>query len=250
MTVPNSAMVLAAGLGTRMRPYNGHLPKPLVEVGGKSLIDYALDRLADLGVAQAVVNVHYLADALERHLATRQKPRIVIADERETLLGTGGGIANALPLLGPAPFFLINSDTLWLDGAKANLLRLAEAFDAGAMDALLLLAPTIGSIGYAGRGDYAMASDGRLQRRGEADAVPFVYAGAAILAASLFTDAPGGTFSLTSLFDRASAGGRLFGLGLDGVWMHVGTPDAVAAATAAIAAIAARQAASSGLPRN
>ena len=137
--MPKSAIVLAAGLGTRMRPYNGHIPKPLVAVGGKSLIDYGLDRLADAGVERAVVNVHHLADAVERHLAARQKPHIVISDERGELLGTGGGIAKALPQLGDAPFFLVNSDTLWLDGVKPNFARLAENFDPQTMDALLLL---------------------------------------------------------------------------------------------------------------
>ena len=163
--MPNRAIVLAAGLGTRMRPYNGHIPKPLVEIGGKSLIDYSLDRLADAGVERAVVNVHHLADALERHLAPRQRPQIVISDERGELLGTGGGIAKALPQLGGAPFFLVNSDTVWLDGVKPNFTRLAEAFDPQTMDALLLLAPTAGSIGYTGRGDFAMLPDGRLRRR-------------------------------------------------------------------------------------
>ncbi len=149
--MPKSAIVLAAGLGTRMRPYNGNIPKPLVAVGGKALIDYALDRLAEAGVERAVVNVHYLAEALERHLASRTRPRIVISDERGMLLGTGGGIANALPKLGDAPFFLVNSDTMWVDGIKPNFARLADAFDSAAMDALLLLAPTMGSIGYLGR---------------------------------------------------------------------------------------------------
>src|ERR1700681_3941928 len=152
--MPNSAFVLAAGLGTRMRPFNGSIPKPLVAVAGKSLIDYSLDRLAEANVARAVVNVHYLADALERHLASRQRPKIVISDERDTLMGTGGGIAKALPQLGDAPFFLVNSDTFWLDGVKPNFARLAEAYDADTMDALLLLAPTADSIGYAGRGDF------------------------------------------------------------------------------------------------
>ena len=236
--MPNSAMVLAAGLGTRMRPYNGHIPKPLVAVGGKCLIDYGLDRLADAGVERAVVNVHHLADAIERHLAGRQKPRIVISDERGELLGTGGGIAKALPLLGCAPFFLVNSDTLWLDGIKPNFARLAENFDPRSMDALLLLAPTSGSLGYEGRGDYAMLPDRRLQRRGEQDVVPFIYAGAAILSPALFAAAPAGAFALTLLFDRAGEADRLFGLHLDGTWMHVGTPEAVAAAEAALAAMA------------
>jgi N-acetyl-alpha-D-muramate 1-phosphate uridylyltransferase len=234
--MPNRAIVLAAGLGTRMRPYNGHVPKPLIALGGKSLIDYALDRLADAGVERAVVNVHHLADAVERHLAARARPRIVISDERAGLLGTGGGIAKALPALGDAPFFLVNSDTVWLDGVKPNIARLADAFDPQAMDALLLLAPTTDSIGYAGRGDFAMLPDGRLRRRAEREVVPFVYAGAAILTPALFAAAPAGAFPLTPLFDRAAQKGRLFGLRLEGVWMHVGTPEAVAAAEAALAA--------------
>jgi MurNAc alpha-1-phosphate uridylyltransferase len=234
--MPKSAMVLAAGLGTRMRPYNGHIPKPLVQIGGKSLIDHVLDRLADAGVERAVVNVHHLADEIEHHLATRQCPRIIISDERGALLGTGGGVAKALPLLGGAPFFHVNSDTVWIDGVKPNFARLGDAFDPAAMDVLLLLAPTAGSIGYAGRGDFAMLPDGRLRQRAENEVVPFVYAGAAILAPALFAAAPAGEFPLTRLFDRAGEAGRLFGLRLEGVWMHVGTPDAVAAAEAAIAA--------------
>jgi N-acetyl-alpha-D-muramate 1-phosphate uridylyltransferase len=234
--VPQNAIVLAAGLGTRMRPYNGAIPKPLVPVGGKALIDYALDRLAECGVARAVVNVHHLADALERHLAVRKKPAVLISDERGALLGTGGGIANALSRLGSGPFFLVNSDTLWLDGKTPNFLRLAEAFDADAMDALLLLAPTTGSIGYAGKGDFALLPDGRLRRRGgDEAAVAFVYAGAAILTPALFAGAPSGAFPLTHSFDAAAKAGRLFGLPLDGLWMHVGTPEAVAAADAALA---------------
>jgi N-acetyl-alpha-D-muramate 1-phosphate uridylyltransferase len=233
---PNRAIVLAAGLGTRMRPHNGSIPKPLVAIGGKSLIDYVLDRLADAGVESAVVNVHHLADALERHLAPRQRPRILISDERGVLLGTGGGIAKALPQLGSAPFFLVNSDTVWLDGVKPNFARLAESFDSAAMDALLLLAPTAGSVGYSGRGDFAMLPDGRLRRRAEHEVVPFVYAGAAILSPALFAGAPTGAFPLTRLYDRAGAEDRLFGLRLEGLWMHIGTPDAVTAAEAALAA--------------
>jgi len=233
--MPNRAIVLAAGLGTRMRPYNGHIPKPLVEIGGKSLIDYSLDRLADAGVESVVVNVHHLADILERHLAPRQRPHIMISDERGELLGTGGGVAKALPKLGDAPFFLVNSDTVWLDGVKPNFKRMADAFDPQTMDLLLLLAPTTSSIGYAGRGDFAMLPDGRLRRRRENEVVPFVYAGAAVLSPALFADAPKGAFSLTVLFDRAAEAGRLFGLRLEGVWMHVGTPEAVAAAEAALA---------------
>ncbi len=233
--MPNRAIVLAAGLGTRMRPFNGDLPKPLVRVGGKPLIDHALDRLAEAAVARVVVNVHYLADALERHLASRQAPQIVISDERGVLLGTGGGIAKALPKLGSAPFFLVNSDTVWLDDGEPNVRRLADAFVADAMDALLLLAPRTGSIGYEGRGDFALLADRRLRRRGEGETVPFVYAGAAILSPALFANVPYGAFPLTLLLDRAGASGRLFGLPLAGTWMHVGTPEAVAAADAALA---------------
>jgi len=231
-------MVLAAGLGTRMRAFNGHLPKPLVRVGGKALIDYALDRLAAQGIERAVVNVHHLADQIEWHLAGRQRPRIVISDERSELLGTGGGVAKALPKLGDGPFFHVNSDTIWIDGVKPNLARLAEAFDAARMDALLLLAPAASSIGYSGPGDFSMAADGRLTRRGEREVVRFVYAGAAILAPAFFTGAPQGAFSMSPLFDRAAEAGRLCGLRLEGTWMHVGTPEAIQAAEKALLATA------------
>jgi MurNAc alpha-1-phosphate uridylyltransferase len=237
--VPRSAMILAAGLGTRMRPLTDKVPKPLVPVGGKPLINHVLDRLAAVGVETAVVNVHHFADQIEQHLKPRRAPKIVISDERESVLGTGGGVVKALPVLGGAPFFLVNSDTLWIDGVKPNLERLAAAFRPERMDALLLLAPTATSVGYAGRGDFSMAADGKLRRRPERDVVPFVYAGIAILSPDMFKDAPGGAFPLTRLFDRAIEQERLFGLRLEGVWMHVGTPDAVAAAERAILASAA-----------
>lgn len=227
-------MVLAAGLGTRMRPLTNHKPKPLVEVAGKPLIDHVLDRLAAAGVERAVVNVHYRADQLERHLSGRTSPQIVISDERAEVLGTGGAVVKALPQLGPSPFIHINSDTIWIDGVKPNLDRLAEAFDPARMDALLLLAPTAESIGYDGRGDFTMASDGTLLRRNEGQVAPFVFAGAAILSPALFAGAPQGGFPLTVLFDRAAETGRLFGLRLEGLWMHVGTPEAVAEAEAAL----------------
>lgn len=236
---PRHAMVLAAGLGTRMRSLTEARPKPLVAVGGKPLIDHVLDKLAAAGVETAVVNVHYFADQIERHLAGRRAPRIAISDERRGLLGTGGGVAKALPQLGEGPFFHVNSDTIWIDGVSPNLQRLAHAFAVDAMDALLLLAPTATSVGYSGRGDFAMGPDGRLRRRGERDVVPFVFAGVAVLNPSLFADAPGGAFPLTQLFTRAEVAGRLYGLRLEGVWMHVGTPEAVAAAEAAILASAA-----------
>jgi MurNAc alpha-1-phosphate uridylyltransferase len=231
---PRCAMVLAAGLGTRMRPLTDTVPKPLVRVAGRPLIDHVLDRLADAGVDKAVVNVHHFADLLIRHLAPRQRPRIAVSDERGLLLGTGGGVRKALPELGDPPFFHINADTIWIDGGKPNLARLPDAFDPAAMDALLLLAPTAGSIGYAGRGDFSLAADGRLSPRGPRDTVPYVYAGAAILRPALFADAPGREFPLGSLFDRASEKGRLSGLRLDGLWMHVGTPEAVGEAEAVI----------------
>jgi len=233
---PKSAMVLSAGLGTRMRPLTNKMPKPLVEVGGKALIDHVLDRLAEAGVERAVVNVHHFAEQIERHVASRTKPKIIISDERGLLLGTGGAVVKALPELGGAPFFHINSDTIWIDGVKPNLLALAETFDSAGMDALLLLAPTTGSIGYAGRGDFAFAADGRLRRRTEREVAPFVFAGAAILSPALFKDAPQGEFPLTDLFDRAALAGRLHRLRREGLWMHVGTPDAIVLAENAIRA--------------
>jgi MurNAc alpha-1-phosphate uridylyltransferase len=238
-SMPTCAMVLAAGLGTRMRPFNGAIPKPLVKIVGKCLIDHVLDRLAEAGVERAVVNVHHLADQIERHLATRRRPQIAISDERRELLGTGGGVVKALPALGPAPFFHVNSDTIWIDGVRPNLERLAAGFRPEDMDALLLLAPTTSSIGYGGRGDFAMNAIGQITRRAEREVTPFVYAGAAVLSPRLFEDAPVGAFPLTRMFDRAAEAERLYGLRLEGLWMHVGTPEAVAAAEAALAASAA-----------
>jgi MurNAc alpha-1-phosphate uridylyltransferase len=238
-TRPTKAMVLAAGFGTRMRPLTDRMPKPLVPVAGRPLLDHVLDKLAEAGVADAVVNVHYLPDQIIDHTAARTKPRITISDERDAVLGTGGGVVKALPHLGDAPFFHLNADTLWIDGAQPNLTRLADAFDPARMDILLLMAPTADSIGYSGSGDYAMLPDGALRRRKEREVVPFVYAGVAILSPAIFAGAPSGEFALTKLFDRANEGGRLFGLRLDGLWMHVGTPDAVQAAEQAFLASAA-----------
>jgi MurNAc alpha-1-phosphate uridylyltransferase len=227
---PAKAMVLAAGLGLRMRPLTDTMPKPLVPVAGRALLDHVLDKLGDAGVAEAVVNVHYLPDQIIDHVATRMRPRVIISDERDQVLGTGGGVVKALPLLGDAPFFHVNADTMWIDGVRPNLARLAEAFEPSRMDILLLMAPTTSSIGYSGRGDYAMLPDGALRKRREHQVVPFVYAGAAILSPSVFANAPSGEFSLTRMFDAANEQERLFGLRLDGVWMHVGTPEAVQAA--------------------
>jgi MurNAc alpha-1-phosphate uridylyltransferase len=227
---PTKAMVLAAGLGLRMRPLTDHIPKPLVSVAGQPLLDHVLDKLGSAGVHEAVVNVHYLPDQIIEHVRTRSRPRVIISDERHEVLGTGGAVVKALPLLGDMPFFHVNADTMWIDGVRPNLARLAEIFDPERMDILLLMAPTTSSIGYGGRGDYAMLPDGALRKRREHQVVPFVYAGAAIMSPSLFVDTPAGEFSLTKMFDRANEQERLFGLRLDGVWMHVGTPDAVQAA--------------------
>jgi N-acetyl-alpha-D-muramate 1-phosphate uridylyltransferase len=227
---PDKAMVLAAGLGLRMRPLTERMPKPLVQVAGRPLLDHVLDKLGAAGVSEAVVNIHYLPDQIIDHVAGRKKPRVIISDERERVLGTGGGIVKALPLLGQTPFFLVNADTMWIDGVRSNLARLAETFDPARMDILLLMAPTASSIGYDGSGDYGMLPDGALRKRREHQVVPFVYAGAAILSPSLFAEAPKGEFSLTKAFDAANEQERLFGLRLDGTWMHVGTPDAIAAA--------------------
>ena len=233
---PAKAMVLAAGLGVRMRPLTESMPKPLVQVAGRALLDHVLDKLGDADVTEAVVNVHYLPDQIIDHTASRTLPRVIISDERDVVLGTGGGVVKALPLLGQAPFFHVNADTLWIDGVRPNLARLAEAFDPARMDILLLMAPTTSSIGYNGFGDYAMLPDGALRRRKEHQVVPFVYAGAAIMSPSLFANAPSGEFSLTKMFDSANEQERLFGLRLDGTWMHVGTPDAVPAAEEAFLA--------------
>src|SRR5258708_11304693 len=201
---PATAMSRAAWLGVRMRPLTDRMPKPLVPVAGRALLDHVLDKLAEAGVREAVVNVHYLPDQIIDHVASRAQPHVIISDERDVVLGTGGGVVKALPLLGDAPFFHVNSDTMWMDGVRPNLARLAETFDPARMDILLLMAPTTNSIGYQGRGDYAMLPDGALRKRREHQVVPFVYAGAAIMSPSLFTDAPKGEFSLTKMFDRAN----------------------------------------------
>ncbi len=227
---PTKAMVLAAGLGVRMRPLTDKMPKPLVRVAGQPLLDHVLDKLGNAGVGEAVINVHYLPDQIIEHTRARSRPRVIISDERDQVLGTGGAVVKALPLLGITPFFHVNADTMWIDGVRSNLARLAEAFDPARMDILLLMAPTTSSIGYGGRGDYSMLPDGALRKRRELQVVPFVYAGAAIMSPSLFAGAPAGEFSLTKIFDRANERERLFGLRLDGVWMHVGTPDAIQAA--------------------
>lgn len=232
---PQRGMVLAAGIGKRMRPLSATVPKPLIEVAGRALIDHALDRLATAGVDRAVVNVHYLADLVQAHVRWRKRPEVVVSDERKALLDTGGGIAKALPLLGEDAFYLLNSDSFWIEGARPNLDWLASAWNDETMDGLLLLAPTVRAVGYSGRGDFRLDTSGRLTRRTEREVVPFAYSGAAILHPRLFADAPAGAFSLNLLFDRAIEAGRLHGVRMDGLWLHVGTPDAIGWAEMTIA---------------
>lgn len=224
---PTTAMVLAAGLGKRMRPVTSTIPKPLVEVGGKALIDYGLDALARSGVRRAVVNIHYLPDLMRAHLRRRNDIEIVISDETDELLESGGGVVKALGELGTDPFFLINSDTFWIEGYRDNLDLMAELWDETRMDALLLIADMKRATGYEGRGDFSMDAGGLLRRVAERDMSPFIYAGAAILKPSLFADLKPERFSLNVVFDRAITAGRLHGVRLDGLWLTVGTPEAI-----------------------
>lgn len=237
MNVPKSAMVLAAGLGKRMRPITETLPKPLVPIAGKTLLDWGLDSLASAGVENAVVNTHYLAGQVVSHIAGRTRPKVTISDERDLLLDSGGGIVKALPLLGGDPFFVVNADTFWIDAAEPNLHRLALAWDGRSMDILLMLADIADATGHSGGTDFLLAPDGRLARsRGAPEGL--IYAGAAIAHPRLFAGAKAEPHSLNRYFDSALAAGRLFGMKLAGRWITVGTPDAIPAAEAAVAACA------------
>ena len=229
-------MVMAAGLGTRMRPLTATLPKPLIEVAGKTLIDHVLDRLDAAGVERAVVNVHYLADVMAAHLDKRARgPRIILSDERDLLLETGGGLVRAEPNLGD-PFLSLNSDNLWTDGASGDsLVRLAGQWDGDSMDALLLLVPIENAGNHRGQGDFFLEGDGRVRRRGSADSAPFVFTGIQVVAKRLLRDAPEGPFSTNILWDRAIAEGRCFGAVHDGRWFDVGTPAAIPATEAELA---------------
>lgn len=234
-TAPKTAMVLAAGLGTRMRPLTNDRPKALVEVGGRALIDHVLDRLAEVGVEKAVVNAHWFADRLEAHLAARGRgPEIVISDERETLLETGGGLKKAAPLLGGDPVFVANIDSVWVDRGDA-LNQLARLWNPSIMDAALLLARREGSIGFEGDGDFFLGDDGRLTFRGEAPSAPFAYMGVHICKPDYVADGPDGPFSLSQFWRRSASDGRLYGVVMDGDWMHVGDPQARAEAEARLA---------------
>ncbi|MEM9223270.1 MAG: nucleotidyltransferase family protein [Pseudomonadota bacterium] len=229
-----TAMVLAAGRGARMRPLSAMTPKPLIEVAGKALIDYLFDRLESGGVTRFVVNVHYLPDLIEVHVKKRAPGRVEISDERDGLLETGGGIVKALPLLPDEPFLVANSDTFWVEGASNDVARLIAAYDQTVMDGLLLLSPTVSAVGYDGNGDFDLSGDGRLTRRAEKTIAPFVYAGCGLFSRRAFEGMPPGPFSLNVVFDRLLAKGRLFGLRLDGLWLHVGTPAAISEAERAI----------------
>lgn len=225
---PTKAMVLAAGLGKRMRPLTNDIPKPMVRFLGKPLIDHVLDRLATAGIKEAVVNVHYQPEPLERHLTSRKSPKITISDERGVLLDTGGGLVRALPKLGSDPFVIHNSDSAWVEGVGSNLDRLFAAWDADVMDSLLLMALSSHSLGYDGHGDFTMDAGGKLQRREEGREAPFVFTGVSIAHPRLFDGAPDGAFSLNTLWNRAIENERLYGVRLEGTWMHIGTPQGLA----------------------
>ena len=230
VAVPEAAMVMAAGLGKRMRPLTATRPKPLIEVAGKPLIDHALDRLRAAGVKKAIVNVHYLADAVEAHLSNRvQGIEIVVSDERKHLLETGGGLVKALPLIDADPFIAVNSDNLWIDGPIDSLQLLASSWDDARMDALLLLVPLARAHCHSGRGDFHMKATGELSRRKPRAVAPYVYTGIQILSKRLFDgEMPDGAFSTNLLWDRAIEAGRCFGAVHQGLWFDVGRPENIA----------------------
>lgn len=234
-----AAMIMGAGLGTRMRPLTDDRPKPLVRVAGRTLIDHSIDRLVAAGVDRIVVNVHYRAQMLREHLAQRRDVTIVISDESDQLLDTGGGVVKALPLLGDAPFFVLNSDSIWTEDGPSALAAMLAAFDPARMDGLLLLADMATALGYDGKGDFGLASDGRIARARGSDLPPFAYPGAQLVHPRLFADAPAGAFSTNILWDRAIAAGRLYGTVLNGTWLHIGTPQARDEAESLLAAQAA-----------
>ena len=222
----DTAMVMAAGMGKRMRPLTATQPKPLVRVAGKALIDHTLDRLAEAGVGKAVVNVHYLADALEAHLRERASPKVTISDERDALLETGGGMIRAQAQL-PDPFFCLNSDNIWLDGPRSAFHDLSERWDADEMDALLLVVPHSSAANFSGKGDFHLDARGRITRRRPGRIAPFIYTGIQIVSHRLLRDAPDGKFSTNVLWNRALEEGRLYGLPFTGKWFEVGTPQAI-----------------------
>lgn len=223
--MPRKAMVLAAGRGERMGSLTDNLPKVLIEVAGKPLIDYVLDQLADAGVEEAVVNHHYLAEMLLAHLEDREgMPKLTFSDEHIKLLETGGGTANALSFFAGEPFFAVNADAIWQGGGVDARTALADAWDGDIMDALLLLVPKENAVGLDGPGDYLRGGGGRLVRKPKEALAPYFYAGTQIVHPRLFEGCPEGPFSFNILWDKAQAQGRLFGVVHDGTWLHVGTP--------------------------
>ncbi len=231
MTSPTKAMVLAAGKGTRLRPRTDTTPKPLVEVAGKALIDYSFDMLRAGGIQEVVVNKHHLAEQIEAHVQHVKDLEIVLSDETDQLLETGGGVAKALPLLGENPFFVLNSDVIVLDAGANSLRRLQEMWDPAHMDALLLLHPVTTAVGYEGQGDFFLEESGRLTRRLMGQPAPFMFTGIQLLHPRLLEGCPSGPFSLNVIYDKALAQGRLFGLRHNGKWLHVGTEEALEAAS-------------------
>ncbi|MBV9784294.1 MAG: nucleotidyltransferase family protein [Acidisphaera sp.] len=236
MTRPEKAMVLAAGLGTRMRPLTAQTAKPLLPLGGRTLLDHALDRLAAAGVKTAVVNTHWHAERVAAHLATRTAPPMTVLRREQQLLDTGGAVLAALAAgaLGPEPFFVVNGDAFWLDGPHPALTRLADAFDPAALDAVLLVHPTSLVHADIGAGDFAIDRSGVLRRRGEREIVPYLYAGVQLLSPSFFAGAPDGAFSMNLLWDRAIAAGRLRPVVHDGLWFHLSRPADLAEAEATL----------------
>jgi MurNAc alpha-1-phosphate uridylyltransferase len=233
--VPPTAMIMAAGLGKRMRPLTATRPKPLLEVAGKALLDHVLDRLRAAGVKKVVVNVHYLADAVEAHLATRDHGLdVVISDERKLLLETGGGLVHAADLIDSDPFLAVNSDNLWIDGPADTLRLLASHWDDSKMDALLLLVPLARAQNHKGMGDFHMTRTGRLRRRERSHVAPFVFTGIQMMSKRLLRDAPAGPFSTNIFWDRAIAEGRCFGAVHQGLWFDVGTPTSIKLTEAAL----------------
>lgn len=224
------AMIMAAGKGTRMQPLTHNMPKPLVRLAGRSLIDHVLDRLVEAGIEEVVVNTHYFADMLEAHLASRRSPRIIVSDERGELLDTGGGTKKALPFLGDDPIITFNSDSVWIEQGGNSIRSLMDAFEPDRMDALLMLAKVEQTIGFVGRGDFMMDGDHRLIRRKLDEDAPYMFAGVQIIKPALFAGAPEGPFSTNLIWDRLLAQGRLFGHPMRATWMHVGTPDDLAKA--------------------
>ncbi|WP_284125190.1 nucleotidyltransferase family protein [Parerythrobacter aestuarii] len=224
--VSDTAMVMAAGMGKRMRPLTATQPKPMVRVAGKPLIDHTLDRIAEAGIAKAVVNVHYLADAIEAHVRNRKAPSITISDERDGLLETGGGMIRAQPHL-PDPFFCLNSDNIWLDGPRNAFHELSARWDPAEMDALLLVVPHSRAMNFGGKGDFHLDPLGRIRRRQSGRIAPYIYTGIQIVSHRLLRDAPAGKFSTNVLWNRALDEGKLFALPFTGLWFEVGTPDAI-----------------------